>query len=196
MNRHTYGSLSELKCLAECDDGDRVEVTNKAIGASAIAVLRGLDKENKLDAVHFPSLEKNLVDGMSGSSYAPLCNAIARRVFSDKSENEFALEISQMKEWINGLDDEDKEEASADLKALEKERKAPAFKPWYNKGKVCDEKVKNPDFTLSRVWKEYKDYISEVPTLPMRGPAKWDISKWTTAERKPFEFGAMDDEDE
>ena len=131
-----------------------------------------------------------------GSSYGRLCNAIARRVFSDKSEKEFALEIGQMKEWIDGLDDEEKEEVSADLKALEKKRKAPEFKPWYNKGKVCDEKVKDPDFTLSRVWKEYKEYISGAPSLPMRGPAKWDISKWTAAERRPFEFSQMDDEDD
>ncbi|KIM46333.1 hypothetical protein M413DRAFT_36146, partial [Hebeloma cylindrosporum] len=183
---------------AQCDDGDRVDVTNKTIGASAIAVLRGLDKENKLDAAHFPSLEallKNLVtlsEEMDGSSYGLLCKAIARRIFSDKSEEELNLEISQMEEWVDGLDDEEKEEASAELKALKKKREAPEFKPWYNKGKVCDEKTKNPDFTLSRVWKEYKDYISGAPSLPMRGPAKWDISKWTAAERRPFEFDAMD----
>jgi len=190
----------------ECDDGNRVEITNRAIGASAIAVLRGLDKENKLDGTHFPSLEtllKNLVtlggemDGMcESSSYGLLCNAIARRVFKDKSKEEFTLEITQMKEWIDGRDEEDKEEASAELKALEEERKSPEFKPWYRKGKVCNEKDKNPDFTLSRVWKEYKEYISGVPSLPMRGPAKWDISKWTAAERRPFEFSAMDDEDD
>lgn len=131
---------------------------------------------------------------MCDSSYGPLCNAIARRVFKDKSKKEFALEISQMKEWINGLDDEDKEEASAELKALEKERKAPGFKPWYTKGKICDENLKNPDFTLSRVWKEYKEYISGAPSLPLRGPPKWDINKWTAAEKRPFEFSAMDDD--
>lgn len=102
----------------ECDDGDRVDVTNKAIGASAIAVLCGLDKGNKLDANNFPSLEtllKNLVtfsdemDSMcGGSSYGLLCNAIARRVFKDKSKEEFALEITQMKEWIDGLDEKER----------------------------------------------------------------------------------------
>ena len=32
------------------------------------------------------------------------------------------------------------------------------------------------DFCLYRVWKAYKEFLSDVPTKPLRGPPKWDTN--------------------
>ncbi|KAJ3508653.1 hypothetical protein NLJ89_g5636 [Agrocybe chaxingu] len=60
-------------------------------------------------------------------------------------------------------------------------------KPWYAKGKVCDEDDNDPDFKLSRVWKEYKKLA---PTDPKRD--RYDISKWSAEERSKSSFDSMD----
>jgi hypothetical protein len=46
---------------------------------------------------------------------------------------------------------------------------------------------------LSRVWKEYKEHLATIPKGPMRGPGTWDISKWTAAQKKEFQFEFMSD---
>ncbi|KAF8969504.1 hypothetical protein BDZ97DRAFT_1653923, partial [Flammula alnicola] len=191
----------------QCDDGDRVDITNKTIGAEAIAVFRGLDAEDCLTPQIFPSLETVLKklfkfsEEMEGqgcdSMYGPLCKGIARRLFQGKTEDDFALELEQLQEWANGLDADEKKEVRAKIKKIADERAAAAasgktIKPWYAQGKVYDEDDEDDDFKLSRVWKDYKEYLSGVPRMPLRGPAKWDISKWTAAERRLFEFAAMD----
>ncbi|KDR83899.1 hypothetical protein GALMADRAFT_86570 [Galerina marginata CBS 339.88] len=189
---------------AHCDDGDRVDITNRTIGVCAIAVLCGLDDNDLLHSVHFPSLEnllKRLVSLSEGMDcqYGLPCKAIARRVFQDKSEAEMSLDITRLNEWAIGLEADEKEKAKAQIEKMIEEKAAAAargkrVKPWYAKGDVCDENDSDPDFKLSRVWKDYKECLSGVPRLPMRGPPKWDLSKWSAAERRAFEFGAMDDD--
>ena len=51
---------------------------------------------------------------------------------------------------------------------------------------------KDDDYAMSRVWKEYKEYLANTPTMPLRGPMNWDISEWTEEEKKEFSFDNMD----
>lgn len=185
--------------FAECDDGERVEVTNKVYGASAVTVLRGLHKAGRLNPAEFPSLE-NLLKTIASfgetmescgcdSDYAKLARAIARRLFKDKTEADLALEKARLNEWVESVEDkEEKDEIEAELKEKEEEDDDGSGKPWFKKGKICDEDEKDPDWVLTRVWKEYKSHLSSVPSGPMRGPGSWDISKWSAAQKKPFEF--------
>lgn len=65
------------------------------------------------------------------------------------------------------------------------------IKQWYDKGKVCDENDDDDDFSLYRVWKAYKKFLSRVPKKPLRGPPKW-----TVAERSEFEVeGSSNNQD-
>ncbi len=64
---------------------------------------------------------------------------------------------------------------------------------WFAKGAI-ETKVPN-DLRFARVWKEYKEYLAGCPTLPMKGPAKWDLTTWTAAEKKRFQFGEGSDFD-
>jgi len=183
-----------------CDDGEGVNVTNKLYGAAVVTLLRALDKGNRLDATHFPTLEYFLrkvaewcdeMEKMSGSpDYGLVCKAIGRRLFKDKSDAYVAMEKARLEEWINGLEGEDRAEIEEDLKEEESEAKK---EPWYADGKSSDEQDKNQDFVLSRVWKEYKEHLATIPKGPMRGPGTWDISKWTAAQKKEFEFDGQSD---
>jgi hypothetical protein len=187
--------------LIVCDDGQRVEVTNKVYGAMVVTLLRAINKDGRLDTTHFPALEfflKHVVEwckemkGMSRSpNYDLVCKAIGRRLFKDKSEDYIAMEKARMEEWIKGLNPEEQTEVRQGIEEIEKEEKK---KPWYFGGKSSDEQDKDRDFVLSRVWKEYKEYLATVPRVPMRGPGSWDISRWTAAQKKPFEFAGMSDE--
>jgi len=44
--------------------------------------------------------------------------AFTRRVFQNKSKADFALEIKWLNEWADGLDEEEKEEAKAEIKEM------------------------------------------------------------------------------
>jgi hypothetical protein len=185
-----------------CDDGERVEVTNKVYGATVVTMLRGLDKDGRLDATHFPALEfflKHVVEwcegmkGMSGSpDYDLVCKAIGRRLFKNKSEEYIALEKARLEEWMKGLKAEVQAEVKEAIKETEKDQKK---KLWYAGGNSSDEHDKDRDLVLSRVWKEYREYLATVPRAPMRGPGSWDITKWTAAQKKEFEFAGMSDEE-
>lgn len=209
-----YSILEGLSVFAEmeatwtqCDDGERVQVTNKVYGASAVAVLRGLQKAGRLNPAEFPSLE-NLLKTIASfgemmescscnSDYAKLARAIARRLFKDKTEEDLALEKARLNEFIESIEDkEERDEVKADLKEKEEEDDDESEKFWFRKGEICDEDEKDPDWVLSRVWKEYKSHLSSVPSGPMRGPGSWDINKWSAAQKKPFEFEKHGSEDE
>lgn len=172
-------------------------MTNKAYGALLVNVLRAVKKEGHLDATHFPSLETflksatDLGDSMSHQSYESayecVCKAIGRRLFEGKTTEQKQLEKVRVEEWLKTVDkeeqgnddDEDDEDDDDD-------------KEWFSGAKLKDEELKDPDFALSRVWKEYKEYLKFVPTLPLRGPPEWDITSWTDAQKRPFLFSTMD----
>ena len=184
-----------------CDDGERVKITNKVYGAAVVTLLRALDKDSRLDVVHFPSLEcflKNVAEwcgGMkdisSSSNYDMVCKAIGQRLFKDKSEAYVAMEKARVEEWIKGLKATGQAEIRKDMEESEKET---VEKPWYAGAKSRDERDDNRDFVLPRVWKEYKQQLAVVPKSPMRGPGSWDISKWTAAQKEEFEFAGLSDE--
>ncbi|KAK0230628.1 hypothetical protein IW262DRAFT_1339453 [Armillaria fumosa] len=52
--------------------------------------------------------------------------------------------------------------------------------------------MKSKNLVLSRIWKDYKDYLRRVPSCPMKSPREWDISRWTYEEERPFLFSEMD----
>ena len=186
-----------------CDDGERVEITNKVYGAAVVTLLRALDKDGRLDVTHFPALEyflRHVVEWcgekkkMSGGpDYDLVCKAIGRRLFQNKSEECVAIEKARLEEWIKGLKTEVQAEVREGIKEMEKEHQK---KPWYAGGTSSDEQDKDRDFVLSRVWKEYKGYLATVSKGPMRGPGSWDISQWTAAQRREFAFDEMSESDE
>ena len=59
------------------------------------------------------------------------------------------------------------------------------------RGSKYDEDAKSKNLVLSRIWKDYKDYLRGVPSCPMKGPREWDISRWTYEEKTPFLFSEM-----
>jgi len=183
-----------------CDDGERVAHTNIAYGACLIATLRGLKKDGHLDSTNFPALETLLRNAVEwgeamksmgcDSPYYVVCKGIGKRLFGDKSDESVALEKARVEEWVAGLDKEEQKAVRAGMREDEEEAaEGRVNKPWYAGG---DEDDKDPDYALSRVWKEYKDYLVGCPTVPVRGPIEWDISKWSPAERKDFSFDNMD----
>ncbi|RXW21964.1 hypothetical protein EST38_g3917 [Candolleomyces aberdarensis] len=181
----------------QCDDGDLVKLTIKTYGALAVAVLRGLKKDNKLDQASFPSLESLLhaiVDTAEmldedDADYAMVARGIARRLFKDKTEADFALEQKQREEWLATItDEEDRNELTPIIQDMAKENGV--AEPWYMKGDVLSEDKRISSLSLTPVWKEYKSHLADVPEGPMKGPS-WDIRNWSDADKRPFQFNFM-----
>jgi hypothetical protein len=179
-----------------CDDGDRVHITDKVYGASLVAVLRALKKEERLNVANFPSLETllktaaNLGSAMKGvdaeSNYHLVCKAIGRRLFANKLPEVIAVEKARLEEWIHSLDKEI--QGRIREKMEEEASEGHVGMPWYHGGNASDEDEKDKNYTLSRVWKEYKAYLSLAPTVPLRGPPFWDISDWSEKDKQRFKF--------
>lgn len=152
--------------------------------------------------------------------YGPIFRGIARRLFSGKTNADMIREREMQEEWVASLsddednddddDDNDEDEDDEDITPRKKRDMQLKLKkraddqaaavaagksitPWFAKG-AFETKVPN-DLRFARVWKEYKEYLAGCPTLPMRGPAKWDLTTWTAAEKKPFQFGEGSDFD-
>lgn len=182
----------------QCDDGDRVRATNAAFGAIAIAILRGLKKEGRLNVEAFPSLEsclKNIAslgDMMNDigveCTYANVARGIGKRLFKDKTEEGKDLEIQRRKTWIGSLTNADSKKA---MEQALRDMSEDENKPWFLDGKAADEDVNNREFAITRTWKDYKAYLAGAPRDPMRGPS-WDISSWTEDEKSEFLFSEMD----
>lgn len=180
-------------------DGKRVELTDKVFGASLVTVLRALKAENRLDVEHFPSLETLLqtasewgiaMHGMCMGEYYKVLNGIGGRLFKDKSQETVELEKARVAEWISTLPPEEEEEKETSGGDEDQGDEGENSVPWFE-AKGADEAYSSRDFTLSRVWKEYKAYLRECPTVPLRGPPYWDISSWTDEERAEFTFKGL-----
>ncbi|KAJ3532476.1 hypothetical protein NMY22_g7726 [Coprinellus aureogranulatus] len=184
----------------QIDDAERVELTNKLYGALAVALLRGLKKAGRLDKESFPSLEyllKGITSigdtlddvGCESSDYTRVSRGIARRLFKDKSKEDFDLEKKQRKEWLKSIKDkEEKGIMKAEMKIVEKQKDQ---EPWYMEGEVCDEDKRNSSYSLSTVYKEYKAYVPPAPKgvsrllTPTFG---WDIEEWPEKKKKQYSF--------
>lgn len=183
----------------ECDDGERVELTNSAFGAIAVAVLKGLKKEGRLNAEALPSLEyclkniSSLGDMMCevglDCSYADVSRGIAKRLFEKKTKQTKEAEIRYRQAWVHSLTDKDLKKA---MEQANREMSNNESKPWFTEGDTASEDANNREFAITRTWKEYKAYLAGAPRDPMHGPS-WDISSWTDAEKAPFLFSEMDD---
>jgi len=187
-----------------CDDGERTVLTNKVYGACIVATMRGLKKDGRLDTTNFPALEtllKNAAEwgeAMKGmgcdSPYYIVCKGIGKRLFKDKSDETVALEKARVEEWLASLSTKEQESLRAQMKEDADAEAAEGHieKPWYTGARDRDEDDKDDDYAMSRVWKEYKEYLANTPTMPLRGPMNWDISEWTEEEKKEFSFDNMD----
>ncbi|KAL1743658.1 hypothetical protein HDZ31DRAFT_64850 [Schizophyllum fasciatum] len=191
------------------DDGGRVDVTAKAYGASLITVLRALKKEGQLNTDAYPALDYLLKSAASlgsclrginaGSDFDGVCKGIGKRLFGNASRQELrALHVARREEWIAQLEGEMRAQVEAAMKDDDDEDSdaEEEEKPWWDGGEEGWEDVKDEDFVLSRVWKEYKAYLSDVPTKPLRGPPQWDLTKWSKADKAMFSFDAMSDDED
>ncbi|KAI0082395.1 hypothetical protein K474DRAFT_1687985 [Panus rudis PR-1116 ss-1] len=183
------------------DDGEQVELVNRLYGACLVSVLRHLNNENKLDTQHFPNLETVLRlaaewgDAMAeqveeGCDYRIVCRGIGKRLFADKSEEISAVEKARVEEWISTLPANDQVQIRESLREEEDERKNEESKHWYEQGEAS-EALKSHDLALSTAYKQYREYMQEVPTVPLRGPSEWDLTKWSAQEKAPFLFDKM-----
>jgi hypothetical protein len=181
-----------------CDDGDLTKSTNKLYSAVLLTVLKGLKDTNQLSPKTFPNLEsvlraafefgKNMEGIACKSDYAKTCKAIANDLFKDTTTADRALYEARLREHVESIEDlEEKTELLESLEDyVEKMKKGQA---WYMKGKVGKPELKGGN--LQRAW---NDYRGRAPEAPFRGPAEWDLTKWTEEEKLPFSFDNMDDE--
>ncbi|KAJ6539614.1 hypothetical protein B0H19DRAFT_1269914 [Mycena capillaripes] len=158
-----------------CDDGKRVELTNKVYGASLVTVLRALKKDGRLDVSHFPSLETVLREAADWGSemksigcesdYDLVCKATGARLFQKSAADAATEEKARLDAWLASRSQEERDE-------FQKMRREEAEDPngedsdeeedaglWHAEGNESEEDMKHDDFVLSRVWKEYKDYL-------------------------------------
>jgi hypothetical protein len=195
-----------LKAPSACDDGGRIEITNKAYGAAVVSLLRGIGKAGRLNSAQFPSLEdflrraaewgKDMKDMSSGTDYDLFCKAVGKRLFENKTPDHLALDKARLVEFGKSLPEDQAIEVKNRIKKLEKEFNEK--KPWFMGARSSDEHDDNPDFVLSRVWREYKGYLQGVPKKPLRGGPGWDITKWpdTTKVQFVFDGGSGDELDD
>lgn len=111
-----------------------------------------------------------------------VCKGIGKKLFENKSDAQKALEKRMVQEWVATLDEVDDGDDVDD-----EEGRA----PWYAGN--ADAELDDDDFILWRTWKEYKEYLAGIPNKPLRGPPKWDLTKWTQAEKAPFLLDNQDD---
>ncbi|KAF8897760.1 hypothetical protein BD779DRAFT_1608275 [Infundibulicybe gibba] len=186
-----------------CDDGEHTKLTDKACGALVVALLRGLKKEGRLNAESFPSLRfflQNVAgwgDAMNGlscdSNYSAVCKAIGKRLFQSTWEADCALEKAQTEEWANGLEERDRALVKRGLAEMaEEDEDEDDEEPWFAGGNLEDEDAAG--FALSSAWKQYRAYLQASPNVPQCAGG-WDISKWTPAQKKEYEFDGGSDSD-
>ncbi|KAL0949292.1 hypothetical protein HGRIS_009370 [Hohenbuehelia grisea] len=202
-----------------CNDGEQVNLVNKAYGALLVTLLRHIKRQGRLDVTHYPSLEtllklaadwgNQMCRQNCHSNYDKVCKAIGKRLFANKSADDIALEKARFEEWKSSLeeeeakdleevekeeaeDDEEEEEEDDEQEEAGQKKRQEAEKPWFHDIGSYDEDTKDSDFTLTRIWKELKAYLKESPNGPMRGAYVWDLSDWTYEEKKPFLFSTMD----
>lgn len=206
--------MIDYRPTSDCDDGDRVIITNKAYGACVVTLLRGLKEADCLDGRQYPSLEtllRNVYEWsitMDGNGcpcdYGAVCKAIGNRLFGGTEAENKALAQARLQEWTNTLDPTSQNLVRRRLKEITDEEaeaiaEGKSKEPWFAGANEGDEDEANPDFVLSRVWKEYKQYLAGSPSMPLRGPPNWDISSWTAEQKRLFEFDARsrgDDDEE
>ncbi|KAH9840546.1 uncharacterized protein C8Q71DRAFT_412418 [Rhodofomes roseus] len=187
------------------DDGERVIAMVRAYGACLVATLRALKKNGDLTPEKYPSLEYMLKAATSlgqatrglgvDSEYDRVCQGIGKRLFSGHPREEArALHEARHKAWLQTLPADVQKEFEEEADDDDDEEEDEDDKPWWHGGVAGIEDVKDEDFVLSRVWKEYKDYLSECPTKPLRGPPIWDLDKWSQADKAAFSFDAMSDD--
>lgn len=192
-----------LMRVVGADDGEQVDLTLKAYGACLVATLRALKKNGELTSEKYPSLEYILKGAVElghgargcdiGSDFDLVCKGIGKRVFGRMPREEArALHDARFHAWLQTLPEDERKVITEDEREAEVEVAELASKedekPWWFDGMEGIEEERNPDFSLSRVWNEYKEFMADTPNSPFYGPPIWDLDKWTEADKKPYAF--------
>jgi hypothetical protein len=167
-----------------------------------VAVFRGLEKVGRLSTSHFANLEGVLRNcselgiesqGIFDYTFFKYCNAVGHRLFSNKSDADKQLEQDMVTEWRASLPEDVRSQINEPNSDDEDEDEEES-KPWYQGGEDEDEHAKDSDYAMTRVWKEYRDHLITVPTVPLRGPPTWDLSEWSEEEKAQFSLDRFDDD--
>jgi hypothetical protein len=198
---HTYFRFSpNLRGLLVCDDSQRVSLTNKLFGACLVTVMRALQNEDRLDAGHIPNLDSllkmvvdlgTLLNGVSDRvCYDSVCKAIGNRMFAGKDDELKALHFARREAWLDSLS---VEESSAIREAIkedyilddeeDEEEKEPV---WYLGANPAHEFHEDDNLLVPYIWEKYEAHLVNAPTIPLKGPPDWDISKWKESDRQQF----------
>ncbi|GJE90088.1 hypothetical protein PsYK624_062110 [Phanerochaete sordida] len=203
------------------DDGERVEATEQAFGVVLVATLRGLEASSMLNEATIPILERTLEHLAAwpleeSSAYVRVLKGYGKKLFGTRTAEErkqiSAARSAAYDEFVRKLSPEEREQRGDDLSGareedeeedededededMEEDGVAKADRPWFGKAKAKDADLKDNELRLPSVWKEYMAIWRRSPHLPLRGPPEWDLTKWSAAEKRPFAFATMDDED-
>ncbi|TFY80452.1 hypothetical protein EWM64_g3558 [Hericium alpestre] len=203
------------------DDGDRVDITNKAYSALLVKTLRSLDDASQLSEETLPDLENTLtlmtgwaehMDGLTGGPYGVVVKGYGKKLFGTRTTEE----RKRMREaWDRAYDDfvktlspegrkkrgdmtaeERKQAMEEDEEDEEDEEKEDADAVWFGDAKASDINAKDDSFKITNSWKEYRECLANSPRVPMRGPAIWDLTKWSAKDKAQFSLGEGSDEDD
>ncbi|KAH8827451.1 hypothetical protein DL96DRAFT_1803725 [Flagelloscypha sp. PMI_526] len=194
----------------QVDDEEFAVWTNKAYGSILVTMLRGLETQGRLDELHFASLEDLLKAAAEWgdlakemecrASYSKVCKAFGKRLFAGKEAARKKAREEMVDAWKKKLEDgdededEDDEDDDEDEDDDDDEDDDEDDKPWYHKGVAKDAKLKASDLNYTTTWKAYKKYASGVPSVPLRGPPNWDLTKWKKSDKAQFSFDNDDDD--
>ncbi|TFY75958.1 hypothetical protein EWM64_g8054 [Hericium alpestre] len=200
------------------DDGDRVDITNKAYSALLVKTLRSLDDASQLSEETLPDLENTLtlmtgwaehMDGLTGGPYGVVVKGYGKKLFGTRTTEE----RKRMREaWDRAYDDIVKtlspevRKKRGDMTAEERkqameedeedEEKEDTDAVWFGDAKASDINAKDDSFKITNSWKEYRECLANSPRVPMRGPAIWDLNKWSAKDKAQFSLGEGSDEDD
>lgn len=204
-----YSSASRRIILLGVDDGERFAATIHAYGVLLVTVMKKHPSFN-LDTI--PNLRYTLRSmsaqgDLMNSIGDPICNypALLRRFAREElGTTDEALEKKILNEWWSKLSSKERKEIEkVDSLADEEEGEDGDDDVEDGDSKTPDEwmKAKEDDeltrdssceFALAGVWRTYKDHVAASPRGPLRGPAQWDLRKWSTKDKEPFKVDGGD----
>jgi hypothetical protein len=170
--------------------------------AFTLARLPSLETMLRLTAEFGSAMAKTT--GEASTGYHRVCNGIGARLFAFREKaadpagwaDARERDAAHVAAWMATLPAAQRTALETNIAEREAEEAddADAGKPWFG-GKRDRQEGSKGNFALTRTWKEYRDAVRGAPGVPLRGPPKWDLSKWTAAEKAPFKFDAGGDSD-
>lgn len=183
----------------------------KLHGSCVVTMLAALDKQHRLDVQNFPGLEYFLrytidywdnqldyepdlaaagfhLDNSSSDAkvvpYIDVCRAIAWKLFKDQTEEDRALHLAFVEEWLEWLEPTEEDFGYSEWirKWLEDNwrwLRLGTQDAWYNAGKdvVSVELSEYQDLDLQKTWAEFSEHKRENPLVPPKG-SSWEVMDW------------------